>query len=199
MSRLQTPIRRNDTVLVTAGKDRGKRGRVLKVHPDKNRAPRRGRELHQPPHPAEPGQEHQGRHHEARGAAARLQRAAGVPRVRRADPHRPQDRSRTGARSASAASAREWSTNEPGEGTLPPGRRAGPDEGVRLHERHGRPQDHEGRGQHGARRSHAEREDRRHRPGRTRADRRAEAPSSRAPGSRSPSSSCARACPSAPW
>jgi large subunit ribosomal protein L24 len=38
MSRLQTPIRRNDTVLVTAGKDRGKRGRVLKINPDTNRA-----------------------------------------------------------------------------------------------------------------------------------------------------------------
>jgi large subunit ribosomal protein L24 len=37
MSRLQTPIRRNDTVLVTTGKDRGKRGRVLKILPDKNR------------------------------------------------------------------------------------------------------------------------------------------------------------------
>ena len=37
MSRLQTPIRRNDTVIVTAGKDRGKRGRVLKVLPEKNR------------------------------------------------------------------------------------------------------------------------------------------------------------------
>jgi large subunit ribosomal protein L24 len=37
MSRLQTPIRRNDTVLVTAGKDRGKRGRVLKITPDTNR------------------------------------------------------------------------------------------------------------------------------------------------------------------
>jgi large subunit ribosomal protein L24 len=37
MSSLQTPIRRNDTVLVTTGKDRGKRGRVLKVLPDKNR------------------------------------------------------------------------------------------------------------------------------------------------------------------
>jgi large subunit ribosomal protein L24 len=37
MSRLQTPIRRNDTVLVTAGKDRGKRGRVLKIHPSTNR------------------------------------------------------------------------------------------------------------------------------------------------------------------
>jgi large subunit ribosomal protein L24 len=37
MSRLLTPIRRNDTVVVTTGKDRGKRGRVLKVVPDKNR------------------------------------------------------------------------------------------------------------------------------------------------------------------
>ena len=37
MSRLQTPIRKNDNVLVTTGKDRGKRGRVLRVLPDKNR------------------------------------------------------------------------------------------------------------------------------------------------------------------
>jgi large subunit ribosomal protein L24 len=37
MSRLQTPIRKNDNVVVVAGKDRGKRGRVLQVHPDKNR------------------------------------------------------------------------------------------------------------------------------------------------------------------
>src|SRR5262245_12294374 len=37
MSRLATPIRRNDNVVVTTGKDRGKRGRVLKVLPAKNR------------------------------------------------------------------------------------------------------------------------------------------------------------------
>ena len=37
MSRLQTPIRKNDQVIVRTGKDRGKRGRVLKVLPDKNR------------------------------------------------------------------------------------------------------------------------------------------------------------------
>ena len=37
MSRLQTPIRRNDTVAVNTGKDNGKRGRVLKVLPAKNR------------------------------------------------------------------------------------------------------------------------------------------------------------------
>ena len=33
MSRLATPIRKNDNVLVIAGRDRGKRGRVLKVVP----------------------------------------------------------------------------------------------------------------------------------------------------------------------
>ena len=37
MSRLQTPIRKNDNVLVITGKDRGKRGRVLKVIPTSNR------------------------------------------------------------------------------------------------------------------------------------------------------------------
>ena len=37
MSQLQTPIRKNDTVVVTAGKDSGKRGRVLRVLPVKNR------------------------------------------------------------------------------------------------------------------------------------------------------------------
>ncbi len=37
MSKLQTPIRRNDNVVVTTGKDSGKRGRVLKVLPVRNR------------------------------------------------------------------------------------------------------------------------------------------------------------------
>ena len=34
VSSLATPIRKNDNVLVITGKDRGKRGRVLKVLPD---------------------------------------------------------------------------------------------------------------------------------------------------------------------
>jgi large subunit ribosomal protein L24 len=37
MSRLQTPIRRNDSVQIIAGKDRGKTGRVLRVLAEKNR------------------------------------------------------------------------------------------------------------------------------------------------------------------
>jgi large subunit ribosomal protein L24 len=37
MARLQTPVRKNDTVVVTTGKDRGKRGLVLVVLPERNR------------------------------------------------------------------------------------------------------------------------------------------------------------------
>jgi len=37
MSKLQTPVRKNDNVVVVTGKDRGKRGRVLKVLPARNR------------------------------------------------------------------------------------------------------------------------------------------------------------------
>jgi large subunit ribosomal protein L24 len=37
MARLQTPIRKNDSVIVRAGKDRGKRGRVLRVVAGTNR------------------------------------------------------------------------------------------------------------------------------------------------------------------
>jgi large subunit ribosomal protein L24 len=37
MSRLATPIRKNDNVLVVTGKNRGSRGRVLKVDPVRNR------------------------------------------------------------------------------------------------------------------------------------------------------------------
>jgi large subunit ribosomal protein L24 len=37
MAKLMTPVRKNDIVVVRAGKDRGKRGRVLRVLTDKNR------------------------------------------------------------------------------------------------------------------------------------------------------------------
>ena len=36
MPRLATPLRKNDNVLIITGKDRGKKGRVLKVVPAKN-------------------------------------------------------------------------------------------------------------------------------------------------------------------
>ena len=37
MYRLAAPIRRNDNVVVLTGRDRGKRGRVLRVMPEKSR------------------------------------------------------------------------------------------------------------------------------------------------------------------
>ena len=37
MSSIQTPIRKNDNVVVVTGKDCGKRGRVLRLVPSKNR------------------------------------------------------------------------------------------------------------------------------------------------------------------
>src|ERR671917_2949536 len=37
MAKLMTPVRKNDMVVVRAGKDRGKRGRVLRVVAEKNR------------------------------------------------------------------------------------------------------------------------------------------------------------------
>jgi large subunit ribosomal protein L24 len=54
MARLQTPIRKNDTVVITTGKDRGKQGRVLRVIPDKNRVIVEGwniRKRHTKPNP----------------------------------------------------------------------------------------------------------------------------------------------------
>ena len=61
MSRLATPIRKNDSVVVITGKDRGKRGRVLKVAAGEEPPRRRGRERHQAPHQAEPAAADQGR------------------------------------------------------------------------------------------------------------------------------------------
>ena len=37
MPKIQTPLRKNDMVVVRTGKDRGKRGRVLRVLAEKNR------------------------------------------------------------------------------------------------------------------------------------------------------------------
>jgi large subunit ribosomal protein L24 len=51
---MQPSIRKNDTVIITTGKDRGKKGRVLRVIPDKNRLVVEGsniRKRHTKPNP----------------------------------------------------------------------------------------------------------------------------------------------------
>jgi hypothetical protein len=90
MSLLQSPMRKNDNVLVIAGKDRGKRGRVLKVVPAKNRLVVEGVNMikrHTKPNPARTSR---AASWSARRRCTR-QRSARVPGVRRADARRPQD------------------------------------------------------------------------------------------------------------
>ena len=84
-------IRKNDQVVVRAGKDRGKRGRVLMVIADKNRVVIEGVNIIKRHTKAEPAEEHQGRHHRARGADSCQQRDAGRSGDQRGDPDRTQD------------------------------------------------------------------------------------------------------------
>ena len=91
MSRLATPIRKNDNVLVITGKDRGKRGRVLKVLPDKNRLIVEGVNMIKRHTKPNPGKNIKGGIVEREASLHASQRAARVPGVRRADAHRPQD------------------------------------------------------------------------------------------------------------
>ena len=91
MSKLQTPIRRNDQVVVTTGKDSGKKGRVLKVLPTKNRVIVEGLNMLKRHTRPNPQKNIKGGIVEREGAHARQQRAAGVPRVRKDDAHRAPD------------------------------------------------------------------------------------------------------------
>ena len=168
--------------------------------PDKGRVDRRGRELHQAAHAGQPAEEHQGRHRRARGAAARVERADRLPGVRRADARRAASVLDDGtARAVLPEVQGSGGQMSAPERALRQGRGAGAPQGVRLHERHGRAADHEGRRQHGPRRGHAERQDRRHRRRGARQDHRPEGRRSRGRRSRSRSSSCARTCRSARW
>ena len=89
MSRLETPVRKNDNVVVTTGKDRGKRGRVLKVEPADNRLVVEGVNFisrHTKPNPGK----------NVKGGIAKREAAlhasnvqVDLPRVRQAHAHRP--------------------------------------------------------------------------------------------------------------
>ncbi len=131
--------------------------------PDEGPRRRRRRQHHQAAHASpNPQRNIKGGIVEREGAAARQQRPAGVPRVRQDDPHR-SSRGRRPQGARSAASAREWSTNESPERAVPEGSGAGAEEGVRLRQRDGDPARREGRHQHGARRGDVQRQARRRR------------------------------------
>ena len=63
-------IKKNDNVIVITGRDRGKRGRVLRVLPDKGRVIVEGVNFIKRHTRAESAEERQGRHRRARGVAA---------------------------------------------------------------------------------------------------------------------------------
>jgi hypothetical protein len=90
MSLLQSPIRKNDNVLVIAGKDRGKRGRVLLVVPAKNRLVVEGVNMIKRHTKPNPGRNIKGGHRRTGGVNACLQRSADLPGVRGPDADRPQ-------------------------------------------------------------------------------------------------------------
>ena len=94
MSRLATPLRKNDNVLVITGKDRGKKGRILKVVPSKNGKVRlivEGVNLIKRHTKPNPGKNIKGGIVEREASLHVVERAAGLSRVRRADARRPQD------------------------------------------------------------------------------------------------------------
>src|SRR6185295_123118 len=127
MAQLDTPIRRNDTVIVTAGKDRGKRGRVLKVLPAKNRLVVEGVNMikrHTKPNP--------GRN--IKGGIVEREASLHASNVQLVCPECGARFSATAARSGFAASVRESSTNEPPERPLRKRGRARAHERVRLHQ-----------------------------------------------------------------
>ena len=221
-------VRKNDRVVVIAGKDRGKTGRVIEVQPRKRKVHCRGRERRQASQQGQHAARRAGRHHRARIAHRRVERDGALPALRRADAasghqvlsdgtaHARLQEVRRGYREtvidgskriarrlararSSRASARglyEMATRlkERYKNEM----RAGLDEGVQLHEPHGRAEARKDRFEHGRGPRGAEQPEG-FRPGGDGAfDRqRARSRSLQRPRSRSRPSSCARGCPSA--
>ena len=75
-------VKKDDTVVIIAGKDKGKQGKILASFPKKERVI--VRLPHQAPQAGRAGRPHQqGRHHQ------RFQRDAGMPQVQQGDPGGP--------------------------------------------------------------------------------------------------------------
>ena len=103
-------IKTDDKVIVISGKDRGKRGKVLRVDPKKERVYVEGLNIvkrHQRPQQTAGGQTAGGRDR-ARGADPRLQRDADRPQGRQADPGGHRDRRRQAAARRQAQRRSDW-------------------------------------------------------------------------------------------
>jgi ribosomal protein L24 len=139
MSRLQTPIRRNDTVIITTGKDSGKRGRVLKVLPLKNRLIVEGVNMIKRHTRPNPQRNVKGGivEREASLHASNVQLVC--PRVQQDDAHRPQDPGRRPQGAYLPQVRGSGGQMNRLKDRYQKGRRAGAQERVRLQERDGIP------------------------------------------------------------
>ena len=157
-------IKKNDNVVVTAGRDKGQaRARPARGAVDTGRVVVEGVNFIKRHTRPNPQKNMQGRHRGAR--SARCTRRTCSSSVRSAA--RPPASAAGG--STTVASVRVLRQVQGSGGQMNrlrerylDGRDAGASQGVRVHERHGRAQDHEGGRQHGPGRGNAEREDRRH-------------------------------------
>ena len=103
-------IRSEDEVIVIGGKDRGKRGKVLRVEPKKERVYVEGLNMikrHQRPQQAAARPDGR-RGDRARGSDPRLQRDADRPEGRQADPRRGRSRGRQARPRRQAQRSRDW-------------------------------------------------------------------------------------------
>ena len=162
-------LKKNDTVKVIAGRDKGKTGRVLEVDRETGKVLVEHVMMikrHTRPNPA---QADQGRHRRAGEPDPRFERDDVCPGCDKADAHRritwsssrrqdapdarlPQERARrsTGSKARIHGSKFERALHEEGG--------SGADQGVRLQERHGGAEDREDLDQHRPGRGHAERQ-----------------------------------------
>ena len=75
-------LKKEDTVKVISGRDKGKTGRVLQVNRENGQGAGGARDDDQASHPAQSGQADQGRHRGAREPDQRVQRDDRLPGVR---------------------------------------------------------------------------------------------------------------------
>ena len=95
-------IKKNDTVVVLSGKDKGKQGKVLGTVPSEGKVVVEGVQHGHLPHQAPPSGRG-GRHRQARGRHLRQQGAGGLPQVRQGHPRGPQESEGRQEESASAS------------------------------------------------------------------------------------------------
>ena len=203
-------IRKDDTVKVIAGKDKGKTGTVLRVDAENEPRLRRGQNISEAPPAAaldarRPARRRGRRRDREGGPDPHLQRDAGRPQGRASPPASRIERARTAGACASRRSPGRRSTDGRRRGQGQPAPEDALREEIkpqlhralRLLQRDAGAAAREDHAEHGRGRGQERHEAARRRRRAARDDRRAEAATCAARASRSPTSSSARACRSA--